>query len=134
MDELNDFIKLARVSDFKGKRIQSYQVLGRNIAIVNDSNRGFYACEISCKHQNADLTTGTFKGDEIRCPRHGWVYDIWTGQCLNHNSSPLRRYSLKIKGEDIFVSLLPEDSPEIVDDDDWMGEVVIRKKEEPPIT
>ncbi len=133
MDEMTGFIKLARISDFGNKNIQSYRVLGRNVAIVNDRERGFYAVEISCKHQNADLTTGRFKGDEVRCPRHGWVYNIWTGECLNHNSSPLRRYGLKIQGDDIYVSTLPEESVAALEhDDDWMGEVVIRKKEGPP--
>ena len=102
-----DYIKLAKVSDFDTVRIRSYRVIARNVGIVKDSDGTFFATEVSCKHQNADLITGRFRGDVVTCPRHGWTYDIRTGQCLNHDSTPLRRYGLRIEGDDIFVSITP---------------------------
>ncbi|MEA3232802.1 MAG: hypothetical protein U9Q05_13690 [Thermodesulfobacteriota bacterium] len=37
------------------------------------------------------------------CPQHGWQYDLETGECLNHDSPRLRKFELKIEGEDIKV-------------------------------
>ena len=114
-----DYIKLAKVSDFDAVRIRSYRVIARNVGIVKDSDGTFFATEVSCKHQNADLTTGRFRGDIVTCPRHGWTYDIRTGQCLNHDSTPLRRYGLRIEGDDIFVSVMPvaAEAPDWDDED-----------------
>ncbi len=98
------FIKLAKVADFAALRIKSYQVFGKFIAIVKDPDGTLYATEIACKHNNADLSSGHFRGDVVTCSRHGWIYNIKTGQCLNQNSSPLRRHALEVRGGDIYVS------------------------------
>ena len=105
-----DFIKVAKVSDFDKKRIKSIRIIGKPIAIIKESNGNFYAVEASCKHQNADLTKGKIIGNLATCQRHGWKYDLKTGQCLNHDSAPLRHYDLKIDGEDIYISIHPVES------------------------
>ena len=64
-------IKLAKLDDFAETRIKSFQVLGKFIAIVREPDGSFYATEIACKHNNADLTTGRFDGDVVTCSRHG---------------------------------------------------------------
>ena len=74
------FIKLAKVGDFAEIRIKSFQVLGKFIAIVREQDGSFYATEIACKHNNADLTTGRFEGDVVTCSRHGWKYNIRTAE------------------------------------------------------
>jgi nitrite reductase/ring-hydroxylating ferredoxin subunit len=102
-----DFVKIAKVSDFERKRVRSYRVLARPVAIFREPDGGFFAVEASCKHQNADLTTGRVDGYKVTCPRHGWEYDVRTGECLNHRSAPLRRYEVKVEGEDIYVSIRP---------------------------
>lgn len=119
------YIKLAKVSDFRSRRIQSYRILGKYVAIVKERNGAFYATEIACKHNNADLTTGHFRGDVVTCPRHGWIYDIRSGECLNQNSAPLRRHDLRIEGEDLYVSIAPIESNDTDDDD--MPEIEFRK-------
>lgn len=101
------YVKMAKVSDFAHARCKSYKILARNVAIIKDSDGTFYATESSCKHQNWDLTTGRIEGDIAVCPRHGWTYNMRTGECLDHDSTPLRRYGCKVEGEDILVTLLP---------------------------
>lgn len=99
---------MAKTSDFNGLRFRGYTLLGRRVAIFREADGTFYASEVSCKHQNADLLTGQIEGDIVTCPRHHWKYNLKTGECLTHNSARLRRHALKIEGEDIYVSLSPE--------------------------
>ncbi len=101
------YVKIAKVSDFDGLRFRKYKLLARNVAIFRDPDGSMYATEISCKHQNWDLTTGKFTGDIVTCPRHGWVYNVRTGDCLTHESTRLRRYGLKVEGEEVYITLLP---------------------------
>lgn len=120
------FVKLAKISDFDGIRIRSYSILGKYVAIVKDQNGSFWATEIGCKHQNADLTTGQFKGDVVRCARHGWVYNIRTGQCLNHPSTPLRRHALRLEGQDVYVSTSPIEPEPPEEDNEQSFEIKFR--------
>jgi nitrite reductase/ring-hydroxylating ferredoxin subunit len=126
---MDEYVRLGSVGDFQGVRIKSYRMLGRLVGIVREPDGTFWATEIACKHQNADLTTGRFEGDEVTCPRHGWKYDIRTGQCLNQNSAPLRRHHLRRIGDELHVSVhpieaeVPPESP-----DDAMPEIVFRPK------
>ena len=101
------YVKIAKVSDFAGVRYKKFSILARNVAIFKDANGDFFATEISCKHQNWDLTTGKFDGDIVTCPRHGWIYNVRTGDCLTHESTRLRKYGLRIEGDDILITLLP---------------------------
>jgi nitrite reductase/ring-hydroxylating ferredoxin subunit len=119
------FIKLAKLSEFASRRMKSFQILGKFVAIVKDHDGSFYATEIACKHNNADLTTGQFRGDVVTCPRHGWVYNIRTGECLNQPSTPLRRHALKIQGGDIYVSVAPIEHDEAEPDE--MPEIQFRE-------
>jgi nitrite reductase/ring-hydroxylating ferredoxin subunit len=108
-----DFIKIAKVNDFQDKHIKSYSIMGKKIGLVRQSDGGFFAIEVGCKHQGADLTEGPIEGLIVTCPRHHWKYDLSTGMCLNHESTHLRRHALKIENGNIFVSLRPVDNKEI---------------------
>lgn len=102
-----DYIRLATVSDFDDIRIKSYRIVGKLIAIVKDPDGTFWATEIACKHQNANLAQVYTGSDEVRCARHGWKFNIRTGECLNQNSAPLRRHELRQDGDDFYVSVRP---------------------------
>jgi len=124
-----DYVRLAHVRDFDKIRMKSYRVLGKLIAIVRERDGTFWATEIACKHQNADLVNeGVWNGDLVLCKRHGWKYDLRTGQCLNQNSAPLRRHELKMIAGELHVSVHPVEA-ERGDSEDPMPEIVIRPKD-----
>jgi nitrite reductase/ring-hydroxylating ferredoxin subunit len=102
-----DYIRLANIKDFETKKVRSYTVMGKIIAIIQRQNGTFYAIEASCKHQGADLTMGEIKNNIATCPRHQWQYDLETGECINHESLPLRKHDLRIEGGKLLVSLFP---------------------------
>lgn len=101
------YVKIAKVADFDQKPFKKFTLLARHVAIFRDPGGAFFATEISCKHQNWDLTTGKFVGDIVTCPRHGWVYNIRTGECLNQDSTRLRKYGVRVEGEDVFITREP---------------------------
>lgn len=123
MKDSTQFIKLASKSDFQDMRIKSFSLIAKPVAIIKDADGTFWATEIGCKHNNFDLTNGKFRGDEVRCPRHGWVYNIRNGQCLNQTSAPLRRHELEVRGDDIYVSMFPVQEVVVEDDDNWNFEI-----------
>lgn len=102
-----EYVRVGSVDDLKGKTMKSYRIFGRIIAVLKKEDGCFEAVEATCKHQGADLTTGEMSGWTVTCPRHGWKYDLETGHCLNHDSLPLKRYDVRIEGDDIHVSFQP---------------------------
>jgi nitrite reductase/ring-hydroxylating ferredoxin subunit len=127
MEDSPQFIKLATSDEFREVRIKSFSVLAKPIAIIKDPDGTFWATEIACKHNNFDLTNGKFRGDEVRCPRHGWTYNIRSGQCLDHSSAPLRRHELELRGSDIYVSMFPVQE-QAEPEEDWDFEVKINPR------
>ncbi len=103
-----DYIELARIEEFQNKRIKSLSVFGKKIGIIKRSDGSFYAIETGCKHQNADITQGTIIANVATCPLHEWKYDLETGECLNHDSPPLKKFPVKIEGNIIKVCLVLE--------------------------
>ena len=121
-----DYVRLAHTRDFDKIRMKSYRMLGRLIAVVREPDGSFWATEIACKHQNADLVNeGRWDGDIVTCKRHSWKYNVRSGRCLNQNSAPLRRHHLKVVAGELHVSVRPiedEPGPEV----EPMPEIVVR--------
>ncbi|PID41660.1 MAG: ferredoxin [Proteobacteria bacterium] len=104
-----DHVKMAHVSEFQEERYKTITLLGRHIGIFRRDDGSFFAVEISCKHQGANLLAGYHGGTIVTCPRHYWQYDLESGHCLNHESVPLRHYGVRREGDDILVTITPVD-------------------------
>jgi nitrite reductase/ring-hydroxylating ferredoxin subunit len=104
-----EFIKVAVINDFETKEMKSLSVLGKKVGVFKRDDGSFYAIETGCKHQGADLLKGKIEFGRVTCPRHGWEYDLETGECTNNDSTKLRKYAVKIEGNDIKISIRPID-------------------------
>ncbi len=102
-----DYIEVANIAEFETQRIKSVTILGKKVGIIKDSNSEYFAIEVGCKHQGADITRGHISGDIATCPRHGWKYNLRTGECLNQNTSKLKKYGLKIEKNVIMITSQP---------------------------
>lgn len=111
-----DYIKIATINDFINHNIKTVSIFGIKVGIIKRSNDEYYAIEVGCKHQGADITKGHISGDIATCPRHGWKYNLLTGECLNQNTTKLKKYGIKIEDGNIFIS--SKSLVEIVDEED----------------
>ncbi len=101
-----EMVKAGRVGEVRERGRKVLALLGRKVGVFADGD-GFFALELTCKHQGADLSAGRVVGGVVTCPRHGWRYELATGRCLDHASAPLRRHALELRGEEIWISLGP---------------------------
>ncbi|MDB5568917.1 MAG: uncharacterized protein JWN93_100 [Hyphomicrobiales bacterium] len=94
------------------------QVGGRDIGVFNVGGQ-YYALANKCPHEGAALCAGvvtglvlsdgpndyklTREGEFLRCPWHGWEFDIKTGQSwCDPNSMRVRQFNVKVEhGEDL---------------------------------
>jgi len=111
-------------------------VAGRSIGVFNIEGT-FYALRNVCPHQGAPLCLGSVKGTAevsrageyvwgregriLRCPWHGWEFDLTTGESVfNPHRTRVRRYRVTV--EDAADSALDAsvETYEIAVDDDLL--------------
>jgi nitrite reductase/ring-hydroxylating ferredoxin subunit len=104
---------VAAVDSFAPGTARHVEVGGRGIAVFN-ADGTFYAVKDVCPHQGARLSTGQvvgwvrasqpgcyqFDADRkfVRCPWHGWEYDLRTGQSwFNPRRDRVRAYEVSVQ-------------------------------------
>jgi nitrite reductase/ring-hydroxylating ferredoxin subunit len=116
-------VVVGRLADFPPGSHRVVDVEGRRIGIFHIAGR-LYGLPNRCAHQGGPLcegrrTTGTLvadagsgwrprwalDGEVIACPWHGLEYHVPTGRCLAFPEITLRRYEVRVRGEDVVVSL-----------------------------
>lgn len=64
-----------------------------------------FAYEDRCPHLASPLSEGVLDGALLTCAAHEWAFDVRTGGGVNPASTCLRRYPVRLDGEQIFVGI-----------------------------
>ena len=101
------FVFVARVQDFREGVPMTVRIMGKPVSAFRRADGTYFAREMGCKHQGADLSTMPLQGTAVTCARHGWQFDLTTGRCLNRDAPPLREHEVAVEEDAVFVSLFP---------------------------
>jgi nitrite reductase (NADH) small subunit len=113
---------VGRAADFPEGTHRVVVVDGREVGVFNVGGR-MYGLANRCAHQGGPVcagrrATGTLvaseqdgwrprwelEGEVIACPWHGLEYHVPTGRCLAYPQISLRRYDVRVEGEDVVVT------------------------------
>ena len=61
--------------------VKAVRVLGQDLVLFRDAQGAWGLLDRDCPHRGADLSFGRNEGDGLRCPFHGWKFDV-AGACL----------------------------------------------------
>lgn len=50
-----------------------------------------------CPHQRTDIPLTALDGGKLKCPKHGWTFDIRSGECVSGGNRPLNRLPSKVE-------------------------------------
>ena len=67
--------------------VKAVRVLGQDFVLFRNAAGAYGLLDRDCPHRGADLAFGRNEGDGLRCPFHGWKFDI-SGQCLETPAEP----------------------------------------------
>ncbi len=67
--------------------VKAVRAMGQDLVLFRDANSAWGLLDRSCPHRGADLSFGRNEGDGLRCPFHGWKFDV-TGRCLETPAEP----------------------------------------------
>lgn len=108
----------AELTEAKPKK--RVRILGEDLVVYRDK-QGRYGCLAEqCAHRGCSLYYGFVEEDGLRCPYHGWKYDL-TGRCLEQPFEPKgsrykeqirqRAYPVQKLAGLLFVYMGPEPAP-----------------------
>jgi nitrite reductase/ring-hydroxylating ferredoxin subunit len=87
---------------------------GRDIGVVLDRDGGAHALRNRCPHAGAPLCLGRVRERErgepgryaaqvLRCPWHGWEFDLPSGRCPEDPAMRVAVYPVRIEGGRVMV-------------------------------
>ena len=68
-------------------------------------NGAWYATGSLCPHQNTPLDGAPAIGGEVVCNRHGYRFDLKTGECRTIGGYGLPVYSVDVEDDTVYVSV-----------------------------
>lgn len=96
-------------------RVGSISALKRGDSILSpagDTEVALFLChgqvvatQGQCPHAQGPLHEGEVEGATLTCPWHGWTFDLDTGDCAEDETMHLKRYPVRIDGDDVYVTL-----------------------------
>lgn len=66
---------------------KTVRLLGQDMVLFRDRQGRYGLIDRACPHRGADLAFGRHEGDGLRCPFHGWKFDV-EGKCLETPAEP----------------------------------------------
>ena len=99
------YIRVACIDDLKPGRMKRVDLPGRRILLANVDGR-FYATDDTCTHEEASLSSGSLRGEFVKCPLHGSRFSVCTGAPLEEPAQErLQTYPVRIENRDILIGL-----------------------------
>jgi 3-phenylpropionate/trans-cinnamate dioxygenase ferredoxin subunit len=100
---VDEFVKVATVSDIPAGDMMSVRVGSEEILLVNVDG-DLHACDDICTHAYANLSEGDLEENEVVCPLHGAVFDVASGKPVTPPATEaLRKFAVRIEGDDVLV-------------------------------
>jgi phenylpropionate dioxygenase-like ring-hydroxylating dioxygenase large terminal subunit len=79
---------VALTDELEGKRpVRPVRLMGQNFVLFRDENGELGLMDRDCSHRGADLAFGRVEDGGLRCPFHGWLFNV-KGACLETPAEP----------------------------------------------
>ena len=69
---------------------------GGRAVFVHRGARQWQVYDSRCPHQTTDIPHLALDGCRLTCPKHGWVFDLASGDCVAVGDAPLKRWPSKV--------------------------------------
>jgi len=102
---VSHYTTIAGTEEIPSGERKRIEIDGQRISIFNIDNT-YYAINDTCPHKRtAPLIRGKLDGIGIKCPNHGYRFDLVTGKCNIDSAFNTKVYPIKVEGSSILVDL-----------------------------
>ena len=95
---------VCKVEDLQNGDVSFFNVSGARIIVYRESDH-FSVYDSTCPHQSTIITEAGMNGHTLTCPKHGWQFDITSGQCIAVGNRPLKQLMHRIEAGQLTVKL-----------------------------
>ena len=100
---MTQYFQVAKASDIPPGERKRVELNGERISIFNIEGE-FFAIYDQCPHKKtAPLIRGTLNGVGVKCPNHGYRFDLESGVCDRGERFNTRVFSIKIVEDNILI-------------------------------
>lgn len=97
--------KIGTEKDFAFVPMKGVEAEGKEILIVKTGKK-FTAIGNKCTHMGCKLSSGKIDGETVRCPCHGSVFNVITGEVVHGPAKrPEQVYTIKVENEELFLDV-----------------------------
>ena len=97
------WVEVAQTAEVKRGSMKRVRIEGHALLLANVDGR-YYAVDDTCTHEDASLSSGSLKGELVKCPLHGSRFNVTTGAVLDDPAEEdLQTYGVQVEGDAIFV-------------------------------
>ncbi len=101
------FVAAVEASELAPGKMICVEINGQRVLIANVEGV-FYATDDTCTHEDASLSSGSLKGELVKCPLHGSRFSLRTGEPIEDPAEePLRCHPVNVEGGTVQVKLGP---------------------------
>lgn len=98
------FVALEKLINLRDGYRQVARIGQRELLLLCEEGKTFLV-DNRCPHLQHALQKGAVQGARLRCPAHGFEFDLHTGQSLQPGCAALGRYKLAYRGNEVGVEL-----------------------------
>lgn len=95
--------RVGRTSSFAAGRATRVECDGRALFVYRERGT-FNVYDSRCPHRRTDIPLEALNGRKLKCPQHGWTFDIASGQCISVGNRPLRTFPSKVEKGVLYAS------------------------------
>ena len=102
---MSNWIDACATDDIDEEDLIAFVYGGQKIAIYN-TEKGFFATDLMCSHEEQSLEDGMVIDCVIECPLHGARFDILSGKALSAPATEdLKTFPVKVEGGRVLVQV-----------------------------
>ena len=102
---MSNWHSVGTLNELKSQKSKYVELSGKELAVFH-INGNLFATDNFCPHRGGPLSKGNIEqGPSVRCPLHGWAFDLASGNCLNMPQAKVGTFPVEVRGEEVFVSL-----------------------------
>lgn len=101
------FYSLEKTGNLTAGYRRSFRVAGRSLLLLEHEGKA-YVLDNICPHAGYPMEEGKIVDGKLRCPMHGYLFDLKNGDCVFHPEGPCRgvqAYPIMIEGDELGVEL-----------------------------
>ena len=99
------FVPAMAAEELPAQGFKAVEIDGKSF-LIGRANGQLFACVDRCPHAAAPLRIGKLRGEELQCMRHGWTFNVLSGQPVPGDSSfALTIVPTKIENGQVLISI-----------------------------